>query len=602
MTVRASVNDVGTTSLEVGVRVESEDLDHGRAHAHVERLPRVRGARRRRQAAAGPAAPRRDRGRSSDVSGRRRSAARRGSPQASAACGRRATDRPLRRTASGRMDDGPTDDRVLGARRATGWRPRDGAVDLYRLAGSPTGHRRRGLPHTVKILLENLLRRAGTRDVSDDDVRALAGWPRVARPRDLAFMPARVLMQDFTGVPAVVDLAAMRSAMARAGGDPSQVNPLVAVDLIIDHSVQVDLFRTPEAYEANIEWEYRRNGERYALLRWAQQAFDGVRVVPPGAGICHQVNLEHLGRVVTVRDGVALPDTLVGTDSHTTMINGLGVLGWGVGGIEAEAAMLGQPMFLPTPSVVGVRVLGALPPGTTATDLVLTLTQMLRAHGVVGKFVEFFGDGLLDARARGSGDAVEHVPRVRGDRRVLPGGRRDAALPGAHRPGRPRRPRRALHEGAGPVPSRRRPRAGVHRDRSSSTSPRSSRRSPARSGRRTACRCPASGPRSSRRSATGSSPIPRRPRSGVCSGRGEAPRSPSIATQTVEPGAEEPVPLDHGVDPARLGRDRRDHQLHEHVEPVGDARRRAAREEGGRGGPGDQAVGEDLARARARAW
>ncbi|MFL5735836.1 MAG: aconitate hydratase AcnA [Actinomycetota bacterium] len=256
--------------------------------------------------------------------------------------------------------------------------------------GSPDPSR---LPHTVKIVLENLLRRAGTRDVSEDDVRALAGWPD-APPGDIAFMPARVLMQDFTGVPAVVDLAALRSAVARAGGDPASVDPQVPVDLVIDHSVQVDLFRSPEAYEANIDWEYRRNGERYALLRWAQQAFEGVRVVPPGAGICHQVNLEHLGRVVQVRDGTAMPDTLVGTDSHTTMINGLGVLGWGVGGIEAEAAMLGQPMFLPKPDVVGVRVRGALPAGTTATDLVLTLTQMLRAHGVVGRFVEFFGQGL----------------------------------------------------------------------------------------------------------------------------------------------------------------------------------------------------------------
>ncbi|HZD16674.1 MAG TPA: aconitate hydratase AcnA [Actinomycetota bacterium] len=250
------------------------------------------------------------------------------------------------------------------------------------------------LPHTVKILLENLLRRAGTRDVTEEDVRALAAWPAPAPDANLAFMPTRVLMQDFTGVPAVVDLAAMRSAMARGGGDPARVSPLVDVDLIIDHSVQVDLFRSPRAYEANIEWEYRRNGERYALLRWAQRAFEGIRVVPPGAGICHQVNLEHLGKVVTVRDGMAFPDTLVGTDSHTTMINGLGVLGWGVGGIEAEAAMLGQPMFLPRPLVLGVRVTGELPPGTTATDLVLTLTQLLRAHGVVGSFVEFFGDGL----------------------------------------------------------------------------------------------------------------------------------------------------------------------------------------------------------------
>jgi aconitate hydratase len=270
----------------------------------------------------------------------------------------------------------------------------DGGVDIHRLTwlaeegfGDPSG-----LPHTVKILLENLLRRAGSRDVEDGDVRALAGWPGPIH--NIAFMPGRVLMHDFTGLPAVVDLAAMRSAMARAGGDPTRVNPLVPVDLIIDHSVQVDLFRTKEAYAANIDWEYRRNGERYTLLRWARQAFDGLRVVPPGAGICHQVNLEHLGQVVAVRKGVAFPDTLVGTDSHTPMVNGLGVLGWGVGGIEAEAAMLGQPMFLPQPVVVGVRVSGALPTGTTATDLVLTLTQMLREHGVVGKFVEFFGAGL----------------------------------------------------------------------------------------------------------------------------------------------------------------------------------------------------------------
>ena len=270
----------------------------------------------------------------------------------------------------------------------------DGPLELFSLrwlADTGVGDTS-GLPRTVKILVENLLRRAGTRDVGDDDVRALARWPEPAA--DVAFMPGRILMQDFTGVPAVVDLAAMRSAVERAGKDPTRVNPLVPVDLIIDHSVQVDLFRTPEAYEANIEWEYRRNGERYALLRWAQQAFDGLRVVPPGAGICHQVNLEHLGQVVSVRDGVAFPDTLVGTDSHTTMVNGLGVLGWGVGGIEAEAAMLGQPMFLPQPDVVGVQVSGELPAGTTATDLVLTLTQMLRAHGVVGRFVEFYGDGL----------------------------------------------------------------------------------------------------------------------------------------------------------------------------------------------------------------
>jgi len=271
----------------------------------------------------------------------------------------------------------------------------EGAVDIYRLEhlveqGVIDDLSR--LPHTVKILLENLLRRAGTRDVDDRDISALAAWPSPAA--NIAFMPGRVLMQDFTGVPAVVDLAAMRSATARAGGDPARINPLIPTDLIIDHSVQVDLFRSADAYEANIEREYGRNGERYAFLRWAQEAFRGLRVVPPGAGICHQVNLEHLGTVVSVLDGVAYPDTVVGTDSHTTMINGLGILGWGVGGIEAEAAMLGQPMFMPQPVVLGVRMTGSLPAGTTATDLVLTLTQMLRAHGVVGVFVEFFGDGL----------------------------------------------------------------------------------------------------------------------------------------------------------------------------------------------------------------
>ena len=272
-----------------------------------------------------------------------------------------------------------------------------GEVEIHRLRALPADALGgvESLPHTVKILLEDLLRRAGSRDVSDEDVLGLARWPeRGPAETDIAFMPARVLMQDFTGVPAVVDLAAMRSAVVRAGGDPAAVNPSVPVDLVIDHSVQVDAFGSADAYRTNLEFEYERNGERYQLLRWAQQAFDGFRVVPPGMGIVHQVNLEHLSRVVQVQGGVAMPDTLVGTDSHTTMVNGLGVLGWGVGGIEAEAAMLGQPMFLPWPHVVGVRTTGAMPVGTTATDLVLTLTQMLRAHGVVGRFVEFFGDGL----------------------------------------------------------------------------------------------------------------------------------------------------------------------------------------------------------------
>ena len=368
------------------------------------------------------------------------------------------------------------------------------------------------LPKTVKILLENLLRRAGTRDVSDDDVRALAAWPGPAG--DIAFMPSRVLMQDLTGVPAVVDLAAMRSAIARYGGDPSKVDPLVPADLVIDHSVQVDLFRTEGAYAANIEWEYKRNAERYALLRWAQQAFDGLRVVPPGAGICHQVNLEHLGQVVTVRDGVAFPDTVVGTDSHTTMINGLGILGWGVGGIEAEAAMLGQPMFLPQPIVVGVRIVGALPAGTTATDLVLTLTEMLRAHGVVGSLRRVLRRRAVVAVDRRPRHALQHVSGVRRHRRVLPDRRRDPAVPGVLWPRRPRRPGGALREGAGPVPLRRRPRPHVQRDRSSSTSPaiEPSVAGPKRPQDRVASRrrC---GIRSSARSAITRSPTRRRSRS-----------------------------------------------------------------------------------------
>jgi aconitate hydratase len=250
------------------------------------------------------------------------------------------------------------------------------------------------LPYTVCVLLENLVRRAGTEHVTDADVRALASWPEPPEGAQLAFMPARVIMQDLTGVPAVVDLAALRSAVARRGGDPSRVDPQVPVDLVVDHSVQVDAFGSAGAYERNIEHEYGRNGERYALLRWAQGAFGNFRVVPPGMGIVHQVNLEYLGTVVTVRDGVAMPDTLVGTDSHTTMINALGVLGWGVGGIEAEAVMLGQPIYMTPPQVVGVRLSGGLVSGVTATDLVLTMTERLRQHGVVGKFIEFFGPGL----------------------------------------------------------------------------------------------------------------------------------------------------------------------------------------------------------------
>ncbi len=255
------------------------------------------------------------------------------------------------------------------------------------------------LPYSIRILLENLLRGAASGTVSFEELRSLAGWS--TKPGDRAaipFMPARVVLQDFTGVPALVDLAAMRSAMARNGGEPTLVNPVVPADLVIDHSVQVDHYGTADSYSYNVQREMERNRERYSLLKWGQSTFENFRVVPPGTGIVHQVNLEHLGTVVAHRkiDGevVAFPDTLVGTDSHTPMINGLGVLGWGVGGIEAEAVLLGQPYYMLIPEVVGIKVKGALPSGTTATDMVLTITQMLREKGVVGRFVEFFGPGL----------------------------------------------------------------------------------------------------------------------------------------------------------------------------------------------------------------
>jgi len=255
------------------------------------------------------------------------------------------------------------------------------------------------LPYSIRVLLESVLRQVNGREIKEDDVRALAAWQPESETRpDVPYLPSRVIMQDFTGVPAVVDLAAMRSALARAGGDPKQISPQVPVDLVIDHSVQVDFFATAEALNRNAEMEFDRNRERYTFLRWGKDAFDNFRVVPPATGIVHQVNLEYLAHVVRTdeHDGetFAFPDTLVGTDSHTTMINALGVLGWGVGGIEAEAAILGQPIVILAPEVVGFRLDGSLPEGATATDLVLVVTQMLRKHGVVGKFVEFFGPGL----------------------------------------------------------------------------------------------------------------------------------------------------------------------------------------------------------------
>ncbi len=256
------------------------------------------------------------------------------------------------------------------------------------------------LPFSLKVLLENLLRWEDGRTVTVDDVKSIGAWldNRGKAEREIAYRPARVLMQDFTGVPAVVDLAAMRDAVVALGGNPAQVNPLSPVDLVIDHSVMVDFYGTPDALTKNIEKEFERNGERYAFLRWGQTAFNNFRVVPPGTGICHQVNCEYLAQVVwSAKDGqdeVAYPDTLVGTDSHTTMVNGLAVLGWGVGGIEAEAVMLGQPTSMLIPEVIGLKLTGAAKEGVTATDVVLTVTQMLRKKGVVGKFVEFYGPGV----------------------------------------------------------------------------------------------------------------------------------------------------------------------------------------------------------------
>ncbi len=270
--------------------------------------------------------------------------------------------------------------------------------DINRLEGKGIASVRK-LPYSIKILVENLLRKLDGRVVRESDLLNIAKWQKhYDAPVEIPYHPARVLMQDFTGVPAVVDLAAMRDAVKDLGGDPAKINPLVPVDLVVDHSVQVDYFGTPDALTKNVAKEYERNSERYALLKWAQKSFDNFRVVPPNSGICHQVNLEYLGQIVIAENNgnglTAYPDTLVGTDSHTTMINGIGVMGWGVGGIEAEAVMLGQPYYMSIPEVIGVRLLGKLQEGVTATDLVLSVTEMLRNHGVVEKFVEYFGPGM----------------------------------------------------------------------------------------------------------------------------------------------------------------------------------------------------------------
>ena len=374
--------------------------------------------------------------------------------------------------------------------------------------------------------MENVLREAGDGPVTADDVRTIAAYdPASPAEVEIPFTPARVLLQDFTGVPAVVDLAALRSAMARVGGDPEAINPRVPVDLVIDHSVQVDSFALPQAFQINADIEFQRNAERYEFLRWGAKAFDNFSVVPPERGICHQVNLEYIAKGVWTRtedDGtvVAYPDTLVGTDSHTTMINGLGVLGWGVGGIEAEAAMLGQPAYMLMPRVVGFKLSGKLREGVTATDLTLTVTQMLRAHGVVGDVRRVLRAGPLVDVAPGPRDDRQHGARVRRHDGLLPRRRRDAGLPAPHQPLRgDRRPRRAVLQGAGPLPHRRHARPDVRGHARARPRRRRAVAWPARSARRTASSCPtcrrpsarASRPRPARRA----SASPRRDATGT---------------------------------------------------------------------------------------
>ena len=269
------------------------------------------------------------------------------------------------------------------------------------------------LPKSIKVLLENLLRFEDEKTVKKEQILSIKSWlDKKNSKTEIAFRPARVLMQDYTGIPAVADLAAMRDAVKSKKKDPKKINPLSTVDLVIDHSVMVDAYASKDSFKKNVEKEFSRNGERYSFLKWGQQAFNNFRVVPPGTGICHQVNLEYLSKVVWSSDNFAYPDTLVGTDSHTTMVNGLSVLGWGVGGIEAEAAMLGQPISMLIPDVIGFKIQNKLPEGTTATDLVLTIVQILRQEGVVGKFVEFYGDGLKNLYIGRSGYYCKHGTRI----------------------------------------------------------------------------------------------------------------------------------------------------------------------------------------------
>ena len=430
------------------------------------------------------------------------------------------------------------------------------------------------------------------RTAGDADVDAVAEWVATDEPsREINFSPGRAIHQDFTGVPAIVDLAAMRNAMARHGGDAAKINPLIPAELVIDHSVQVDEFASRFAFEHNVEREFERNLERYAFLRWGQGAFSDLKVVPPGTGIVHQVNLEYLGRVVEERNGVAFPDTLVGTDSHTTMINGLGVLGWGVGGIEAEAAMLGEPLSMLVPQVVGFKLRGSLPEGATATDLVLTVTELLRKTGVVGKFVEYFGEGLASLPVADRATIGNMSPEYGATCGFFPVDDQTLAYLRADRPERGAdRARRGVLQGE-PALARPGGAPDVLAGRRARPRRRSSRASRARGGRRTACRSRARRRASSRRS--GRSASRTRTRATTRRSRTRSPASdPTTGDATTEPGSACRVAVaEHEPRHVRVGdyeldrrqrRDRGDHVVHEHVEPAGDGRRRAAREEGRR--------------------
>ena len=479
----------------------------------------------------------------------------------------------------------------------------DNAYEIYRLSAvaGEAGIEQSdvdSLPFSLKVMLENLLRTEDGENITADDVRALAGWDADVEPsKEIQFSPARVIMQDFTGVPCVVDLATMREAMADLGGDATRINPLAPAELVIDHSVIADVFGTRDSFARNVEIEYGRNKERYQFLRWGQGAFDDFKVVPPGTGIVHQVNIEHLARVTFTRESdgstLAYPDTCVGTDSHTTMVNGLGVVGWGVGGIEAEAAMLGQPISMLIPRVVGFKLNGELPQGTTATDLVLTITQMLRQHGVVGKFVEFYGPGVAAVPLANRATIGNMSPEYGSTIAVFPideetltymrlTGRSDehvalveAYCQGAGPVARPR-PRAALLRVPRARPRRRRP---VDRRAEASAGPGLADRG---QGGASGPRWPTTSSRTETSRATTSpstsrSPPPTRPPATVAA-TSEKPRQAVSARATDGGRPSSPVPMTLGGRhrvrgrPRRRG-DRRHHLVHQHVQPVGDARR-----------------------------